>query len=327
MNKSIRLSIIFKESYNYFQAEHFDKTTGNFFLKAFERNNDLEVTYHPCKKNFDVSKLKGKCDVILLPNNYSDGAPDKLENIKQVGIPVISRTGDPHWAKRYNQVKFMEENNIDFLFSSHPDSYIYKFYPKSINHKTIIYGLEKQLYEQVTPFKERIKDKILCTGATGKTNMKSKVANAVLNPKRSGWYFYKLRTLTTKLPYVQYSSIKDGKYPNDDYVTYLTRYRASIAATTFYPTLKYWENAAAGCLTFMEITEKNDGKFIGFENNESCIFINEKNYEKKFQEFLSDPDNKKWEEIAQSGRDFAMNELNNDNAVKKIVDIMKELIY
>ena len=138
MNKSIRLSIIFKESYNYFQAEHFDKTTGNFFLKAFERNSDLEVTYHPCKKNFDVSKLKGKCDVILLPNNYSDGAPDKLENIKQVGIPVISRTGDPHWAKRYNQVKFMEENNIDFLFSSHPDSYIYKFYPKSINHKTII---------------------------------------------------------------------------------------------------------------------------------------------------------------------------------------------
>jgi len=77
----------------------------------------------------------------------------------------------------------------------------------------------------------------------------------------------------------------------------------------------------------MEITEKNDGKFIGFENNESCIFINEKNYEKKFQEFLSDPENKKWEEIAQSGRDFAMNELNNDNAVKKIVNIMRELIY
>ena len=122
-------------------------------------------------------------------------------------------------------------------------------------------------------------------------------------------------------------SIKNGKYPNDDYVTYLTRYRASIAATTFYPTLKYWENAAAGCLTFMEITEKNDGEFIGFRDNETCIYINEKNYEKKFQEFLSDPDNKKWEEIAQSGRDFAMNELNNDNAVKKIVDIMKELIY
>ena len=148
-----------------------------------------------------------------------------------------------------------------------------------------------------------------------------------MNPNRSGWHFYKLRTLTTKLPYVQYSSIKDGKYPDDDYPTYLTRYRASIAATTFYPTLKYWENAAAGCLTFMEITDLNDGKYLGFKNNESCIYINERNYKNRFQEFLSDPDNSKWSEIAQVGRNFAMNELNNDKAVEKIVDIMKELIY
>ena len=101
---------------------------------------------------------------------------------------------------------------------------------------------------------------------------------------------------------------------------------ASIAETTFYPTLKYWENAAAGCLTFMEITEKNDGEFIGFKNNESCIFINENNYKNKFEEFLSDPDNTKWEEIATLGRDFAMNELNNDNAVETIVDLIKKLI-
>jgi len=326
MGKSIRLSIIFKESYNYFQAEHFDKTTGDFFLKAFERNSNLEVTYHPCKKNFDVSKLKGKCDVILLPNNYSDGAPDVLENIKKIGIPVISRTGDPHWAEKYNQVEFMEKNKIDLLFSSHPDSYIYKFYPKSIKHKTVIYGLEKQLYEKVIPFKERIKDKILCTGATGKMNMKSRIVNKIVNPNRSGWYFYKLRTLTTKLPYVDYSGIKNGKYLNDDYVTYLTRYRASIAATTFYPTLKYWENAAAGCLTFMEITEKNDGFFVGFEDNKSAIFINENNYERKFQEYLDDIDNPKWEEIAKSGREYAMEELNNDKAVEKIVEHIRELL-
>tara|TARA_Y100000590_G_scaffold180713_1_gene205949 strand:+ start:2191 stop:3174 length:984 start_codon:yes stop_codon:yes gene_type:complete len=326
MNKKIKLALVYKKNYNYFQPDHFDKTTADFFLKSFERNETLEVTYHPCEKTFDTQKLKGKCDVILLPNNRSDGAPDKLENIDEVGIPVISRTGDPHWANKYNQTQFIEENKIDLVFSSHPDSYIYKFYPKSVNHKTIIYGLEKQLYEKIIPFKERVKDKILCTGATGKTNIKSRVANAILNPKRSGWYFYKLRTLTTKLPYVDYSKIKNGKYANDDYVTYLTRYRASIAATTFYPTLKYWENAAAGCLTFMEITEKNDGTFIGFKDNESCIFINENNYQSKFQEFLSDPDNPKWEEIAQLGRDFAMNELSNDNAVEIIIESIKKLI-
>ena len=42
--------------------------------------------------------------------------------------------------------------------------------------------------------------------------------------------------------------------------------------------------------------------------------------------FLSDPDNTKWEEIATLGRDFAMNELNNDNAVETIVDLIKKLI-
>ena len=123
-----------------------------------------------------------------------------------------------------------------------------------------------------------------------------------------------------------YGGADYGKYANDDYVTYLTRYRASIAATTFYPTLKYWENAAAGCLTFMEITEKNDGTFIVFKDNESCIFINENNYQNKFQEYLSDPDNPKWEEIAKSGRDFAMNKLNNDIAVETIVELIKKLI-
>ena len=326
MNTKIKVALIYKKSYNYFQPEHFDRTTYNFFMVALKRHPRLEICYYPVDNYFNTEKLRGKTDIILLPNNWTDGAPDRLENIKEVGIPVISRTGDPHSAEKYNQVEFMEKNKIDLLFSSHPDSYIYKFYPKHTKHRTIIYGLEKQLYEKVIPFKERIKDKILCTGATGKTNIKSKIANAILNPKRSGWYFYKLRTLTTKLPYVQYSSIKDGKYPNDDYSTYLTRYRASIAATTFYPTLKYWENAAAGCLTFMEITEKNNGKFIGFKDNESCIFINEDNYEKKFQEFLSDPNNPKWEEIAQSGRDFAMNELSNDNAAEKIVEIMDKLM-
>ena len=152
------------------------------------------------------------------------------------------------------------------------------------------------------------------------------VCHAVLNPKRSGWYFYKLRTLCTKLPYVDYSGIKKGKYTNDDYPTYLARYRASIAATTFYPTLKYWENPAAGCLTFMEITERIDCKYIGFKDNESAIFINENNYKEKFEEFLNDPDNTRWEEIATAGRDYAINELNNDKAVESLVNLMKSLI-
>ena len=108
----------------------------------------------------------------------------------------------------------------------------------------------------------------------GRTDLRNRAANYILNPGRSGWYLYKLRTLCTKLNYVEYRGIKGKKYVGEDYPTYTSKYRAIIAATTFYPTLKYWENPAAGCLTFMEITKKNNGYFLGYKDNETAIFIN-----------------------------------------------------
>jgi hypothetical protein len=120
--------------------------------------------------------------------------------------------------------------------------------------------------------------------------------------------------------------MKGKKYVNEDYPTYTSKYCAIIAATTFYPTLKYWENSAAGCLTFMEITEKNNGYFLGYKDNETSVFINEKNYQTKLEEFISDPDNPKWEEIADAGREYTMNNLTNDQATNELVKLIDELI-
>jgi len=324
----IKVALIYKKSYNYFQPNHFDQTSYDFFFKALKRNIQLEISYYPCEKKFDVSKIKGKCDVILLPNNSTDGSPDVLIGIKNSNIPVISRTGDPHDAERYNQIEFCEKNKVDYLFSSLPDSLIYKYYPKNIKQKIIIFGLEPELYQNVPPFKTRIKDRILITGKMGRTDLKNRAANYILNPRRSGWYLYKLRTLCKELDYVEYSGINEklSDNKNQDYPAYTSKYCAIIAATTFYPTLKYWENAAAGCLTFMEITEKNNGYFLGYKDNETAIFINEKNYKEKFQQYLSDPDNPKWEQIANAGREYTMNNLTNDHAVSSLVELMKEII-
>ena len=326
MNKKINVALIYKKSYNYFQPDHFDRTSYDFFFKALKRNEQLDVFYYPCEKKFDISKIKNKCDVILLPNNRTDGSPDVLIDIKNSSIPVVSRTGDPHDAKKYNQTEFCEINKIDCLFSNNPDSYIYKYYPKQIKHKTIIYGLEPELYQNVPTFKTRIKNRILITGKMGRTDLRNRIANYILNPGKSSWYLYRLRTLCKELDYVEYNGMKGKKYVNEDYPTYTSKYRAIIAATTFYPTLKYWENSAAGCLTFMEITEKNDGYFLGYKDNETSIFINEKNYQTKLEEFISDPDNPKWEEIAGAGREYTMNNLTNDHATDELVKLMDELI-
>jgi len=162
----------------------------------------------------------------------------------------------------------------------------------------------------------------------GRTDLRNRTANYILNPGRSGWYLYKLRTLCKGLDYVDYNGIKEklSENKNQDYPTYTSKYRAIIAATTFYPTLKYWENSAAGCLTFMEITEKNKGDYLGYIDGETGIFINEDNYEQKFESFLSDPGNPKWEKIANAGRDYALKNFNNDKAVNSLADLMESML-
>ena len=258
-DKNIRCALIYKKSYNYFQPDHFDRTTFDFFMDALKRNSRLEISYFPSDDHFDVEKLRGKTDIILLTNNRTDGTPNELKNIDTLEIPVISRTGDPHHAEKYNQIEFHEKWKIDYYFGAIPESYFYKFYPKNFKFKEIVFGLEPKKYENLKSFDDRIKNRILNSGAIGKKNIKSRIANAILNPKRSGWYFYKLRTLCNDLEFVDYKGMKGNQYGIKDYPSYLAQYQAAIAATTFYPTQKYWEIPAAGCLTFMEMTDLNNG--------------------------------------------------------------------
>jgi len=342
MKQKIRVALIHKKSYNYFQPNHHDRTTYDFFVTALKRDPNLEVMYFPAGNVFDASKLKGKYDIVLLTSNRTDGTPNDLIGTKNLEIPIISRTGDCHYYKSaepataagenipidYNitQKNFDTKWKIDYYFGVIPKSYFYKYYPKEFKYKEIIFGLEPELYQNLKPYDERIKDKILNTGVMGNKSMKSRIANKLLN-QFSGWWLYKLRTICNELPYVHHEGMKDGKYPFvGSFPEYLSQFRAAIAACTFYPVQKYWEIPAAGCLTFMEMTEKNDGSYLGFKDGETSIFINEKNYKKKFEEFLNDPENKKWQEIACAGREHVMSNLTNEKAVESLVKLMRSLI-
>lgn len=330
--EKIKVAFIYKSSYGYMSPEYYDTTMYNFFMIALKRNNRLDVSYFPSQNDFDTSQIKDKFDVILLPNNNTDGTPN-LIGIERLDIPVISRTGDPHSAKRLGQFQYHEKFKIDYYFNFMPESYFYKFYPRDFRYKTIVWGLEPSIYQNLTPFKERIKNKIINSGQIGNIKLKSRIANRILNPHRSNWYFYKLRTMCSVLPYVEQHPwwkedpiTKKKKFVGNDYPLLLAMYRGATAATTFYPTIKYYEVPAAGCLTFMEINDFNDATFLGFQDKKSAIFINEKNYKQKFQEFLENPDDPQWENIANEGRDHALKELSNDKAVESLVDLMDKLI-
>lgn len=326
MKEQISVALIYKKDYNFFNENHFDQTTNDFFMKALKRNKRLEVSYFPCDNEFDVSKLKGKYDIILLANNRFDATPEILHGINESTIPIITKTGDPHYAKKYNQIELHEKFKIDAYWSLQPKEYFYKYYPKNFKFKEVLWGIEESKFEKYAPFEKRINEKILNSGNVGRRNLKSKIAHKFSKNINSALYFYKLRTICNDLPYVDYAGMKGSKYINENYVDYVSKYQAAIATGTFYPVIKFFEIPAAGCLTFMEITEKNHGGYLGYKNNENCIIINEKNYQTKFEEFLNDVNNSKWKEIADAGREYTLNVANNDSGVKSLIQLMEEFL-
>ena len=323
--KKIKTAFIYKPSNPYMSKTAWATTYYHFFMNALNRHTDLDMAYFPAEKKFDVSKLRDKFDIILLWENHPWGSPDELSGIQNLDIPVICRINDAHDAKIKGKIDYHEKYKIDHYFGYLPERFFYKYYPKNFKYKVIFYGVEPKLYENLTPYSKRIKKKILCSGAAASTKFSSRLSD-IIRGEQSLWKHYKLRTKCTELPYVDYTSTLHHEFINDKYPLLLMKYCTSIAAHSLYPVIKYWESTAAGCLTFMEATEKNQANILGFEDGKNAIFINEKNYEKKLSDYISDPNNAKWSEIAENGHHYTMANLTNDIASNSLVEIFKEYV-
>jgi len=291
-------------------------------MNALKRNSRITVTYFPCGEKFDITKYKNMFDVVLLALNDPMVTP-KIEGINQLKIPVICGSSDPQ--ENIPRKEFHNQWKINAYFSWLQKEFFYKYYPKNFRYKQLFFGLEPHLFSNVTPFNQRIKDRILNTGAMGNPKILSRIINSIRNPDNA-FHHYKLRTICNKLPFVDYTPTLQHEYVGDKFTLLLQKYRASIAAGTYAPVVKYFEIPASGCLTFMEVTNKNYCNLLGYEDNKTVIFINEQNYKEKFEEYLNDIDNPKWETIAKNGREYAMKNFNNDKAVNDLVDLMDELI-
>jgi len=323
--KKIKTAFIYKPSNPYMSKTAWATTYYHFFMNALNRHADLDMAYFPAEKKFDVSKLRDKFDIILLWENHPWGSPDELSGIQNLDIPVICRINDAQDAKIKGKIDYHEKYKIDHYFGYLPERFFHKYYPKNFKYKVIFYGVESKLYENLTPYSKRIKKKILCSGAAASTKFSSRLRD-IIRGDRSLWKHYKLRTKCIELSYVDYTSTLQHEFINDKYPLLLMKYCTSIAAHSLYPVIKYWESTAAGCLTFMEVTEKNQANILGFEDGKNAIFINERNYEKKLSDYISDPNNAKWSEIAENGHHYTMANLTNDVASNSLVEIFKEYV-
>ena len=75
LREKIRVALIYKNNYTFYNKQHFDKTTYYFFMESLKRNNELDIKYIPCNDEYDCSKLKGNTVIILLANNNTDATP------------------------------------------------------------------------------------------------------------------------------------------------------------------------------------------------------------------------------------------------------------
>jgi hypothetical protein len=112
----------------------------------------------------------------------------------------------------------------------------------------------------------------------------------------------------------------------DGYSEMLQMYRAAIAATTTYPSIKYWEIPAAGCLCFMEVTKRNHAGEVGFKDGKNAIYIDEHTYKDRFHNFMDAPDNEEWAETAKNGREFVLSRFGNQAAVHRLAELFRELL-
>lgn len=328
MNRKIKVSFVYRDCVGLSEKNYYTQHR-NLLLKALPRNNEIEVNYVICDKLFDASKLDGKSDVIILYDNVNPGhdcIPDEITGIKNSKIPVIVKIGDPWAAYDFDVKKNHEKYKIDAYFGTYASEFFYKYYPHEYKYKTILYGIEPSLYENIIPFPNRLKNKILNSGAIVSSKLTNRIFAKITKGAADPMRHYKLRSMCNNLSYVDYTTTTGHEYVGDKYSLYLQKYAAAIAATTDTYTMKYFEMPAAGCLTFMEVTEKNHAKNLGYEDYETAIFINEKNYQEKFKEYLTDIENPKWERIANNGRKFALENFNNDVGVKSLIELIKEFI-
>ena len=325
----IRVAFVYRPSWPYYSKNNSINNRYYFFFHALRRNKNLDMGYFPAEHSFDTLKLRGRYDAILCTN--SDKSTPCLDNIRRADIPVVAHTHDPHFAKSWDLIGFHEKYRINCYFNFMSASYFYRHFPGDFKYRTITYGVEPDL-PYCKPFGDRIKDRILLTGMLGEPkSLVGRMLNAMKLGRSTVWNIYKLRKMCKKLPYVDHAGVIPGTITyvhggHPDFITHLSQYRTAIAATGYYPTIKYYESTAAGCLTFMEMTPENDGGYLGFRDGETAIFINQRNYRRKFQDYLDDPDSPRWEQIALQGKWHTMKNLTNDVASESLVRLIRETI-
>jgi len=319
MNTNLKVAFVYKSSQSWIHKNFYCPNDYNFYLKTLASHPKLDYTTIPADDSFDIKTLN-KFDCLIFYDLASWGAPplDGLENINK---PKIARAGDCHHVKNGggDRNKLAQQYDVKHMFFHHPRHYFYKYFSKNIQYHQIFVGVEPEFYSNLNTenWDKRYKSKILVTG--------SLYGNA----------FYNLRIKCAISPYTYYSdTMQSWADPDPNKVTdftknignnfpgFLSNFQAAVAACTTYVIWKYIEMPAAGCLTFMEANKNNGWDDLGFIDGETCITIDENNYNNRLREYQSSAHDPKWKQIAENGRRFSYTNYNSKIQSDRLVNIL-----
>lgn len=325
----IRVAMVYNRSSRNADPDIQKTTRYHFFMKALPRHPHLDIDFISHYANrLNVKNIVREHDCVLLPD-IDLSAKLALKGITDHDIPVIARSSDPHVPLVTDIFQLYADLKVNWSFDQFPPAAFYKYHPAHYRYTWVPYGVEPSLYKTVRPWEERVDDHIAISGILDKPDLMHRLYYRIYKRRRaelSSNYHYKLRTQCSKLPYVIHTQ---SIYPNqgtDQLPDVLGSFRSAIAATTSYPTIKYMETPAAGCLTFMEVTDRNQAATFGYQDEKTAVFINSSNYKNKFQEYLDSTMDNKWRSIADAGRKYTMENLTNDKAADKVYRLLRTIL-
>ena len=309
----MEVSLLYHKNDKGIHGNHWKRNNYRFFQEELPKH----VNFHryPIGDGFDCKLVKDSDVVILWSIREHNLEPMGLKGFEDLKCFKITRAPDA-WQIDDNYNKTAKRLGIDLIVSFQSPNAQYTYLDRSIHYERFILGIDPVTYKCPDNWEDRRGDVILSSGV---------LAN---KSSRQSW-FYRFRTDCARLPYIEHiikatTNEAEYKYLGTDYWRLLTQYRASIACMSFTSVLKYFEIPMCGLLLFAEVTQLNQIAEMGFEDGVNCIYIDQHNYKEKFQEFLNDPDNPKWKQIADNGRQLVLDNYTNEREVKRFVQYLEQ---
>jgi len=240
------------------------------------------ILFYDIHSSHDVNINGVKYHPAIKMEYFSDPYQEEMKGVyRQFNMPV-------HKLGRDQRIRRALDRGINFIICPVKENYFKSFVPiigQELAEKMLLYfPLTPSFEPSYVPLSLR-EQKVLGNGATWDGN--------------TGCYTF--RRWAFDQPYIHFVKhwLKDNNTPfGKDYGKFISGFAGALALQDWHPIPKFYEIPLAGCLTLAQYHKEYEN--LGFRDYETCIYVNQGNFEKRIKDFLADIPS--YQKIADAGR-------------------------